>query len=40
VRGLMTERFKDWRLAFNIDGPAKIAARRSWQDREHDAFSR
>jgi 2-phospho-L-lactate guanylyltransferase len=40
ARGLTIETFKDWRLAFDVDGPAQYETWRSWQEREHDALSR
>ena len=38
--GLTIETFKDWRLAFDVDGPAQYATWRSWQEREHDTVLR
>lgn len=40
VRGLTIETFKDWRLAFDVDGPAQYTTWRSWQERAHDKISR
>jgi 2-phospho-L-lactate guanylyltransferase len=38
ARGLTIETLKDWRLAFDVDGPAQYVTWRSWQEREHDGY--
>ena len=38
ARGLTIETFKDWRLAFDVDGPEQYATWRLWQEREHDGY--
>jgi len=37
-RGLTIETFTDWRLAFDVDGPAQYATWRSWQEWEHERY--
>ncbi len=38
--GLTIETFIDWRLVFDIDGPAQYANWRSWQERQFDTVAR